>query len=98
MSHEKTDAKRRNATKSTEPRTDRGKRDSAKNALRFGFFTREIVVKAEEQSEFETLRVSLRRQFTPATAMQKIGSSKSFVLAGGASSPCVWRRARWAVI
>jgi hypothetical protein len=73
MSDEKTSANQLNAAQSTEPRTEAGKRNSRKNALRSEFYARELVIKAEEQPEFEALRASLRRQFTPATAMQQIG-------------------------
>jgi len=72
MSDEKTNANRLNAVQSTGPRTEAGKRKSSRNALKSGFYARELVVKAEEQPEFEALRASLRRQFAPATAMQLI--------------------------
>ncbi len=70
MSDERTNANRLNTARSREPRTDGGKTNSSKNALNSGFFSRELVIKEEEQSEFEALRASVGRQFTPTTAMQ----------------------------
>src|ERR1700741_588294 len=47
-------------------------RNGTDNTLKSGFYTRELVMKAEERSEFEALRVSLQQQFKPSTPMQLI--------------------------
>lgn len=58
---------------STRPRTEGDEKSNAgKNALKSGFYARELVINAEEQAEFDDLRESLRCQFAPATAMQQI--------------------------
>ncbi|MCP4989406.1 MAG: hypothetical protein GY928_26110, partial [Colwellia sp.] len=49
-------ANRRNAKKSTGPRTPEGKRRVSKNALKHGFTAADVVLPSEDPAEFERLR------------------------------------------
>src|ERR1035438_3921788 len=72
-SFRKKDANKRNAAKSTGPKTETGKRSVRLNALRHGFYAHELTVSEPDQRDFETLRESLRGQLAPRTALQDIG-------------------------
>ena len=61
------DASRRNATKSTGPRTAGGKSTTRFNALKHGIFAEAPVVKGEDPDAFNTLRDSYLDRFLPAT-------------------------------
>ena len=65
-----------NARKSTGPKTGAGKRWSRMNALKHGFFAKELNLSSEDRPEFEALRYSLLQQFAPATPMQWIAFEK----------------------
>jgi hypothetical protein len=65
-------ANRRNAAKSTGPKTISGKKNVSRNGVRHGVFARELYVAAEERYEFETLRRNLTSEFIPKTALQKL--------------------------
>jgi hypothetical protein len=58
-------ANRRNAKKSTGPRTSVGKERSSRNALQHGLLARESVLPDEDGEEFDALAARIRG---PATA------------------------------
>jgi hypothetical protein len=62
----------RNSTLSTGPKTRVGKRHSARNAVKHGFFSRELSLDDKERPEFEALRRALCEQFAPTTSLKQI--------------------------
>jgi hypothetical protein len=62
----KLEANRANARKSTGPRTEQGKRESARNAVKHGLTARHLVLSIEEQSDFDQLRSDLIAEHQPA--------------------------------
>ncbi len=60
-------ANRRNAQKSTGPRTPEGKAASRLNALKHGFFANSPVIIGEDQSLYDALANSYFDQFQPAS-------------------------------
>ena len=58
-------ANRRNALKSTGPRTKAGKAASARNALRHGLTAHQVVIEGEDPALFDALRDRFRREFRP---------------------------------
>ncbi len=65
-------ANRRNARRSTGPRTPEGKARSSQNALRHGFTSREFIVPGQEREHFETLRRELAVEIKPAGALAEL--------------------------
>ncbi len=65
-------ANRENAIKSPGHKTARGKKNSAKNAVKHGFYSRELIIDEKDKPEFESLRESLLAQLDPSTALQGI--------------------------
>jgi hypothetical protein len=67
-------ANRANAKFSTGPRTERGKRASRLNAVKFGFFSEELVIPlcdGEEASEkYRSLLYGVQQEFQPAGIMR----------------------------
>jgi hypothetical protein len=70
---QKTIANRKNAQHSSGPRTPANKKISARNSLKHGLFSRELIVSEAETPEFEALRRRLYAQLLPNTALQHIG-------------------------
>jgi hypothetical protein len=74
MTTEKTcsdaEANLQNPPKGTGPRTPRGKSHSRRNALKHGFYSRELLVSEADAPELEALRRQLEAQLKPATPMQ----------------------------
>jgi hypothetical protein len=64
------EANRRNAAKSTGPRTKEGKSVSKLNALRHGLFSQEVLVSGEDPSEFESLHQQLETELQPEGALE----------------------------
>ncbi len=58
-------ANRRNALKSTGPRTAEGKLRSSQNGLKHGLCATHIVLPFEDEKEFEELRQALRDEYKP---------------------------------
>jgi hypothetical protein len=58
---------RRNARKSTGPRTEAGKAASSKNRLSHGLCSRSLLIYGETQEEFDALRKQTHESFAPAT-------------------------------
>jgi len=86
----KTAANRRNAQRSTGPRTPEGKRVSRYNALRHGLLAKEVVVTSgehqESQAEFDSLLAAL------AEDLQPVGISENLIVERIAV--CQWRLRR----
>lgn len=86
----KVEANRRNARRSTGPRTEHGKRTVAGNAIKHGLLAKEVVITAgdgeEDLQEFDTLLDRLWQEYEPVgvleeTLVQRIAT-------------CLWRLAR----
>jgi len=65
-------ANRRNAQKSTGPRTAEGKRAVSQNAVKHGLFAREAVIKCEDPAEFELHREALLDELRPVGAIESM--------------------------
>lgn len=63
---------RNNADKSRGPITAVGKKRTSSNALKHGFYSRELKILDEDKEEFESIRVALKDQLLPSTALQMI--------------------------
>jgi len=61
----KVSANRRNAEKSTGPRTAEGKAAAAQNAVKHGLWARQAVLKDEDPQEFELHRTRMLRKLAP---------------------------------
>jgi hypothetical protein len=59
------EANRRNAKKSTGPKTPAGKARSAQNALKHGLLSRQVVLDDENEAEFKELRLNLHEDLRP---------------------------------
>lgn len=68
-------ANRRNAKKSTGPRTPRGKARAARNALKHGLLARDVVVNtphaAEDAADFDALLADLLAELQPKTVVEE---------------------------
>ena len=64
------EANRRNATKSTGPRTPRGKAVVALNALQHGLLSRQAVIQGESEAELVDLGKRLRSQLAPVGELE----------------------------
>ena len=65
-------ANRRNAQKSTGPKTAVGKATAAQNATRHGLFARKDVVFSEDQAQFDALRDEILGELAPEGVMETI--------------------------
>jgi hypothetical protein len=90
VSERKIQANRKNARRSTGPRTERGKRTASRNAIKLGFFARDVVLRTErgEESleEFQTLLGRLYESYKP------VGVAEELLVQTIAN--CWWRNAR----
>ena len=90
VSLRKAQANRRNALKSTGPKTPEGKRFVRWNALKHGLLAREVVIPAgmgaEDRAEFRNLLRQLRHDLQPSGALEEILVEKIAV--------CYWRLRR----
>jgi hypothetical protein len=64
-------ANRRNALKSTGPRTAAGKTASARNALRHGLTAHQVVIDGEDPAQFDALLHRFRGEFQPESALEE---------------------------
>ena len=89
-SERKIQANRRNALRSTGPKTERGKRTVARNAIKHGLLAREVVITAgdgkESSEEFDTLVKQLCEDYEP------VGVVEEWLVQTIAN--CWWRKAR----
>ena len=65
-------ANRRNAKKSTGPKTAAGKAKSAQNATKHGLLARQLVLSDEDGAEYEALRLSLIHELWPETPLEQL--------------------------
>jgi len=65
-SQKQIDANRRNALKSTGPKTDEGKAQSRMNALRHGLTAAQAVLPHEDEDDYEKLREGMLESYAPA--------------------------------
>ena len=65
------------------PKTEAGKRRVRLNAVKGGFYAKELMVKEDEKPAFEAARTALQQQFRPSTPMQQIGFERIVC--------CTWR-------
>jgi hypothetical protein len=65
-------ANRKNALKSTGPRTEEGKEASAQNAIKHGLRTTKNVIKTENQDEFDIFREKMIADISPDGAMEEM--------------------------
>ena len=70
LSPRKLRANRRNARKSTGPRTAEGKKVSSRNATTHALFCRDLVLPGEDEQDFHLLRESILRALKPQDAME----------------------------
>ena len=65
-----TKANKENSQKSTGPRTAKGKKAVAQNAVKHGFFTREAVVRDEDQEDFDLYREAMLAEMGPVGVLE----------------------------
>ena len=63
-------ANRKNAKKSTGPRTEEGKTRSAKNALKHGLLARDTVMPGEDPADFDSQLSALEADIQPANSLE----------------------------
>jgi len=84
------EANRKNAEKSTGPRTEQGKAAIAKNALKFGLRSKDIIVNSRYYSEnaddYDDLIASLNLELRPQSPLQELLVTKI--------ANCLWRYRR----
>jgi hypothetical protein len=73
-------ANRRNAQKSTGPKSPRGRNDVSKNSEKHGLFARRNVIDSEDQAEFNLHRAKLLDELTPQTPMESILAERIITL------------------
>jgi hypothetical protein len=64
-------ANRRNALKSTGPKTQTGKAVASKNAMRHGLLARDVVIKGEDPEAFNAMQEALVLELTPEGAIEE---------------------------
>jgi hypothetical protein len=65
-------ANRRNAQKSTGPRTPKGKAVVSQNAMKYGLSTPQAVISTEDQAEFDSYRDQFLEELSPETPMESM--------------------------
>jgi len=90
ISRKRIEANRRNALRSTGPRTAEGKRTASHNAIKHGLLAREVVIKAgdgeENLQEFDELLERLWEDYCPVGVVEEMLVQKI--------ATCWWRLAR----
>jgi len=92
-SKRKVAANRKNANRSTGPRTQRGKENSKHNALKEGVFSRRLNIQEDDRADYEALRSDLFAQLKPFTALQQV-IADAIVTAAWRCSQALQREAR----
>jgi len=65
-------ANRRNAQKSTGPRTPRGKAAGSQNAIKHGLLARQALIRSESQSDFDLYRDQILTELAPTSPMESM--------------------------
>lgn len=66
------EANRRNAKKSTGPRTAAGKAISSRNATTLGLFSRHLLQPGEDPAELQALHDAIMGEYRPATTLERL--------------------------
>ena len=74
-------ANRRNAKKSTGPRTHQGKAIVSKNAVKHGLLARQNVISTESQADFNLHRDQALKELAPESPMESILANRIVILA-----------------
>ncbi|MCD6394851.1 MAG: hypothetical protein J7M40_15280, partial [Planctomycetes bacterium] len=69
---EQTNANRKNAEKSTGPKTPQGKAISSQNAVKHGFFAKNDVISGEDPDRYEQHRQDIYDEFVPLTPTESV--------------------------
>jgi hypothetical protein len=69
-SDKKVESNRRNASQSTGPRTPEGKRIASQNASKLGIFSRELLLRGEDEAELHMFARALRADLQPCGPME----------------------------
>ena len=85
-SQEQTEANRRNALKSTGPKSTKGKARASLNALKHGLLAKDIVLPSEDEQEFEGLRRALITELGPEGSLEEQIAERIVA--------CLWRLRR----
>ncbi len=80
------EANKRNAKKSTGPRTSAGKKKVAMNAIKHGLLAQQVVLPNEDEEEFAEFTIRLARELRP------VGELEDLLV--GMIAACVWRLRR----
>ncbi|MBA7607542.1 hypothetical protein ES703_14701 [subsurface metagenome] len=83
-------ANRRNAQKSTGPRTNEGKVAISQNAVKHGLLTRQDVISSESQADFDLYRDQILAELAPVSPMESMLAERIVTLS--------WRLKRAALI
>ena len=83
-------ANRRNAQKSTGPRTSEGKAAVSQNAVKHGFLARQAVISSESQADFDLYRDQILAELDPVSPMESMLAERIVSLS--------WRLKRAALI
>src|SRR5215472_15723279 len=70
LTQKQIDANRRNALKSTGPKSDEGKAQSRMNALRHGLTAAQAVLPHENEDDYEKLREGMLESYAPSDAAE----------------------------
>ncbi len=65
-------ANRRNAQKSTGPRTSQGKAAISQNAVKHGLLARQVIITSESQADFRLYRARILAELTPVSPMESM--------------------------
>jgi hypothetical protein len=86
----KIEANRRNALKSTGPRTPNGKKRVSRNATRHGFFSKWLLIQGrdgnESKQEYDSLSAGVQEHYSPVGWLEELWAEKIVV--------CSWRLRR----
>lgn len=85
-SDKQVEANRRNAQKSTGPRTQGGKATSRRNSLKHGLLSREVLLPGEDASALEDLREHLMAELQPVGELEGLLAERIVA--------CIWRLRR----
>jgi len=69
ISQKKIEANRRNAKKSTGPKTEEGKARSAMNSIKYGIYSDKYLIKDESYEEFDNYRRKILKCLNPTNAV-----------------------------
>jgi hypothetical protein len=79
----KSAANRKNALKSTGPKTLRGKSHSRGNSLKHGLYSKELLVSEADAPEYREVCINIKKQLQPETYLQELQADYCVV--------CYWR-------